>query len=161
MVAHRAGFVAALTAALTMLIAGAQVGAQTPQGARDTELPTAIALPPAFDRVLRDYEAAWRDGNGSRLAALFTEDGFAVQSGSPIRRGRAAIAGGLTKPGGTLQLTAYAYSSSGSVGYIVGGYRYPATVGAGGRFVLALRSDANGRWLIAADLDNSGPRPAR
>jgi len=33
--------------------------------------------------------------------------------------------------------------------------------GAGGRFVLALRSDPDDRWLIAADLDNSGPPPAR
>jgi ketosteroid isomerase-like protein len=105
--------------------------------------------------------AAWRDGDGQRLAALFTEDGFAVQNGSPIRHGRAAIADGVTKPGGALQLTAYAYSSSGDVGYIIGGYRYPTTVGAGGRFVLALRSGPDGRWLIAADLDNSGPRPGR
>ncbi len=79
--------------------------------------------------MLRDYEAAWRDGDGPRLAALFMEDGFAVQSGSPIRRGRMAIAAGITKPGGALQLTAYAYSSSGNVGYIIGGYRYPNTVG--------------------------------
>jgi non-heme chloroperoxidase len=142
-------------------IAGAQPGAQTPQAPQDTQMPSAISLPPAFDRVLRDYEAAWRDGDGPRLAALFTEDGFAVQNGSPIKRGRAAIAGGLSKPSGTLQLTAYAYSSSGNVGYIVGGYRYPTTVGAGGRFVLALRSDQDGRWFIAADLDNSGPRAPR
>ncbi len=153
--------VAGFAIVLTVLIAGAQAGAQTPQAPPDTQMPAAISLPPAFDRVLRDYEAAWRDGDGKRLAALFTEDGFAVQSGSPLRRGRAAIAGGVTKPGGTLQLTAFAYSSSGNVGYIVGGYRYPTTVGAGGRFVLALRSDADGRWLIAADLDNSGPPPAR
>jgi hypothetical protein len=53
------------------------------------------------------------------------------------------------------------YSSSGNVGYIVGGYRYPTTVGTGGRFVLALRGGPDGRWLIAADLDNSGPPPAR
>jgi ketosteroid isomerase-like protein len=152
-----AGFVVALT----VVIAGAQAGAQTPQAPPDTPMPSAISLPPAFDRVLRDYEAAWRDGNGPRLAALFTEDGFALQNGSPIRRGRAAIAGGLSKPGGTLQLTAYAYSSSGNIGYIVGGYRYPTTVGTGGRFVLALQSGADGRWLIAADLDNSGPRSAR
>jgi ketosteroid isomerase-like protein len=142
--------------ALTVVIAGPRAGAQTPQAPPDPQTPAAISLPPAFDRVLRDYEAAWRDGDGPRLAALFTEDGFAVQSGSPIRRGRAAIASGLTKPGGTLQLTAYAYSSSGNVGYIVGGYRYPTTVGVGGRFVLALRSGPDGRWLIAADLDNSG-----
>ena len=157
MVPGLAGFVVALT----VVVAAAQAGAQTPQLPPDTPTPSVISLPPAFDRVLRDYEAAWRDGDGQRLAALFTEDGFAVQSGSPLRRGRAAIAGGLTKPGGTLQLTAYAYSSSGNVGYIVGGFRYPTTVGAGGRFLLALRSDADGRWLIAADLDNSGPREAR
>ena len=147
--------------ALTVVIAGAQAGAQTPQAPPDTQMPPVISLPPAFDRVLRDYEAAWRDGDGPRLAALFMEDGFAVQSGSPMRRGRAAIAGGITRPGGTLQLTAYAYSSSGNVGYIVGGYRYPTTVGAGGRFVLALQSRDDGRWLIAADLDNSGPPPPR
>ena len=157
MLPRLAGFVVALTVA----IAGAQPRAQTPQAPPDTQTPPVISLPPAFDRVLGDYEAAWRDGDGPRLAALFTDDGFAVQNGSPIRRGRAAIAGGLTKPGGTLQLTAYAYASSGNIGYIVGGYRYPTTVGAGGRFVLALRSGPDGRWLIAADLDNGGPPPAR
>lgn len=152
---------AVLLMALTVLMTAGRVGAQAPPARQDTPAPPAIALPPAFERVLRDYEAAWRDGDGPRLAALFAEDGFAIQSGSPIRRGRAAIAAGITKPGGTLQLTAYAYSSSGSVGYIVGGYRYPETVGPGGRFVLALQSGPDGRWLIAADLDNSGPRPSR
>ena len=147
--------------ALTVVIAAAQAGAQAPQAPPDTQMPPVISLPPAFDRVLRDYEAAWRDGDGSRLAALFTEDGFAVQSGSPIRRARAAIAGGLTKPGGTLQLTAYTYASSGNVGYIVGGYRYPTSVAPGGRFVLALQTGPDGNWLIAADLDNSGPPPTR
>ncbi len=122
-------------------------------------VPPAVSLPPALDRVLRDYERAWRDGNGTALAALFTDDGFAVQSGSPLRQGRAAIAQGITRPGGALQLTSYAFSVSGTVGYIVGGYRYPQSTGPGGRFVLVLRMGADGRWLIAADLDNSGPRP--
>jgi len=88
--------------ALTVVIAGSHAFGQTPQAPPDTQIPAVISLPSLFERVLRDYEAAWRDGDGPRLAALFTEDGFAVQSGSPIRRGRAAIAGGLTKPGGTL-----------------------------------------------------------
>lgn len=120
--------------------------------------PEAVTLPPALDRVLRDYESAWRDGDGGRLAALFTEDGFAVQSGSSLARGRTAIARNITGPGGALQLAAYAYSVSDSVGYIVGGYRYPQSTGPGGRFVLALRMGPDERWLIAADLDNSGPR---
>jgi ketosteroid isomerase-like protein len=157
MVPRLRGFVVALT----ILIAGARAGAQTPQAPTDASTPPAISLPSAFERVLRDYEAAWRDGDGARLASLFTEDGFAVQSGSPMRRGRAAIAGGITRPGGTLQLTAFAYSSSGNVGYIVGGYRYPTTVGAGGRFVLALRNGDDGRWVKAAQLDNTGPPPPR
>jgi len=119
--------------------------------------PASVTLPPDLDRVLRDYERAWRAGDGSAMAALFTDDGFAVQSGSPIAQGRAAIAKKVTKPGGELQLTAYAFSTAETVGYIVGGYRYPDTKGPGGRFVLALRKGPDGRWLIAADLDNSGP----
>jgi ketosteroid isomerase-like protein len=152
---------AGLFVAVTVVITGAHDGTQTPQAPPTTQPPPVISLPPECDRVLRDYEAAWRDGDGQRLAALFTEDGFAVQSGSPIRRGHAEIAAGLTKPGGALQLTAYAYSASGTVAYIVGGYRYPTTVGSGGRFLLALQRGPDGRWLIAADLDNSGPRPVR
>lgn len=134
--------------------------AQQPAPARSPEVvPSAIALPPSLNRVLRDYERAWRDGNGPGLAALFTDDGFAVQSGSPIRRGRVAIAPGITRPGGALQLRAHASSVSDTVGDIVGGYRYPQSTGPGGRFVLAPRMGAGGRWHIAANLDNSGPRP--
>ena len=85
-------------------------GAASPQA---EVVPPAVTLPPALDRVLRDYESAWRDGDGQRLASLFTDDGFAVQSGSPIARGRDAIAKNITGPGGELQLTAYAYAVSG------------------------------------------------
>ena len=149
-----------LATALALAAAFVPAMALQPAPARSPEVvPSAIALPPALNRVLRDYERAWRHGNGPGLAALFTDDGLAVQSGSPIRQGRAAIAQGITRPGGALQLTAYAFSMSDTVGYIVGGYRYPESTGPGGRFVLALRMGADGRWYIAADLDNSGPRP--
>jgi ketosteroid isomerase-like protein len=134
----------------------AQAQAPAPPAAETP--PPAVTLPPALDRVLRDYEAAWRDGDGARLAGLFTDDGFAVQSGSPLARGRTAIARKITGPADALQLTAYAYATDGAVGYIVGGYRYPQSSGPGGRFVLALRLDPDGRWLIAADLDNNGAR---
>jgi len=151
-------YLAGLAVALTIVSSASTVAAQTPQATPETQAPAVISLPPAFDRVLRDYESAWKDGDGARLSRLFTDDGFAVQSGSPIRRGHAEIAAGLTKPGGSLQLAAYAFSSSGNIGYIVGGYRYPPATAYGGRFVLALRSGPDGRWLIAADLDNNGPR---
>lgn len=89
---------------------------------------------------------------GRPCRALFVNHGFAVQNGSPVARGRAAIAGSVAAPGGARQLDAYAYSTSGTVGYIVGGYRYPASRGLEGRFVLALRQGQDGRWLIAANL---------
>lgn len=145
--------------ALLAVLAAATATAR-PAAARDVAPPAAVALPPELDRVLRDYERAWRAGDGAALAALFTDDGFAVQSGSPLVRGHAAIAGNITGPGGELRLSAYAFSVSGTVGYIVGGYRYPDSPGPGGRFVLALRQGADGRWRIAADLDNSGAPPA-
>lgn len=141
--------------ALVALLAAAATAQPAPR--QDAAPPAAVALPPELDRVLRDYERAWRTGDGAALAALFTDDGLAVQSGSPLARGHAAIAGNISGPGGALQLSAYAFSVSGSVGYIVGGFRYPDTTGPGGRFVLALRRGGDGRWQIAADLDNSGP----
>lgn len=117
-----------------------------------------ITLPPELDRVLRDYEAAWKAGDGGRLAALFTEDGFSLHNGSLPGRGREVIAAELRGPGGDLMLRAFAWATSDSVGYIVGGYRYPDTRGPGGKFLLALRKGPDGRWLIAADMDNSGGR---
>jgi Domain of unknown function (DUF4440) len=117
-----------------------------------------ITLPPALDRVLRDYEAAWESGDGARLSMLFTEDGFTLSNGSLPLQGRAKIAQWLTQPGGDLQLRAFAYGVSDSVGYIVGGFRYPQSSGPGGKFLLALRKGRDGRWLIAADMDNSAAR---
>ena len=149
---------AILLAALCVQAAVSATAAQPTPAA--PAAPPVITLPPAFDRVLRDYERAWREGDGARLAALFVADGFAAQSGSPLAQGRPAIARNIRGPGGALQLSAYSFSTSGNVGYIVGGYRYPDTTGPGGRFVLALRMTSQGRWEIAADLDNAGPRLA-
>jgi hypothetical protein len=50
-----------------------------------------VALPPELDRVLRDYERAWRARDAAALAELFAENGFVMSNGSPPVRGRAAI----------------------------------------------------------------------
>lgn len=146
-----------VAATLLVMLAPATAGAQSSTTA--LVAPPAITLPPELDRVLRDYERAWRDGDGAALSALFLEDGFAVQNGGPLARGRDAIAKNIDGPGGTLQLTAYAFAVSDTTGYVVGGYRYPDSIGPGGRFVLALHKRQDGFWLIAADLDNMGPPP--
>lgn len=135
---------------LTAPMAGALAQTTDPLGLEPVKLPAAL------DRVLRDYEVAWEAGDGARLAALFAEDGFTLSNGALPVRGRTAIASGHTRPGGKLQLRAFAWATSDSVGYIVGGFRYPNTTGQGGKFLLALRLGPDGRWLIAADMDNSG-----
>ncbi len=124
----------------------------TPVGAQDHP---SVSLPPALDRVLRDYERGWRAGAPDSVAALFTVDGFALPSGRAAARGRPAIAVTYAGPGGDLRLRALSWGTSDSVGYVVGAYRYGSTGSDVGKFVLVLRRDPSGRWLIAADIDNA------
>jgi ketosteroid isomerase-like protein len=120
-----------------------------------------VELPPALDRVLRDYERAWQARDPNALAALFVEDGFVLSNGRLPVRGRSDSRAAYKDGGGPLSLRALAYATEGAVGYIVGAYGPRAGEKDTGKFVLALRRDPEGRWLIAADMDNSSqPRPA-
>ena len=131
---------------------------QLPAGS-DT-LPT-VLLPPDLDRVLRDYERAWRARDAGALAALFTEDGFVLSGGAPPVRGRAKIQARYAGSGGPLHLRAVAFAADDTVGYIIGTYGpSPAEINAG-KFVLALRRPAGGKWQIAADMDNPSSAPQR
>jgi hypothetical protein len=47
-----------------------------------------------------------------------------------------------------------AYAIDDTVGYIIGGYRGSQSAADDGKFILALRKQ-KGRWMIAADIDNS------
>lgn len=143
--------------ALTVALSAASGGSLLAQAADPLGLPP-VQLPPELDRVLRDYEKAWRSGDGRALAEVFTEDGFALSNGSMPVRGRAGIAETIRGPGGELQLRAFAWSTSDTVGYIVGGYTYSNSSGPGGKFLLALRKGSDGKWRIAADMDNSAAR---
>jgi ketosteroid isomerase-like protein len=118
-----------------------------------------IALPPELDRVLRDYERAWRAHDAAALAALFAEDGFVMSSGRPPARGRQAIRVAYANSGGPLALRAFAGSTDGAIGYIIGGFGREAGSADSGKFVLALKRGRDGGWLIAADMDNSNRRP--
>jgi len=151
-----------LLLSLAALSAGAMpVRAQgaAPSPAGQEALPS-VELPPALDRVLRDYERAWQAGNVSALVALFTEDGFVLQPSRPPARGRAALTEVYRGQGGSpLRLRALAYAMTDSVGYIIGAYRYGDDPVDMGKFTLTLRTGPGGRWLIASDMDN-GSRPA-
>jgi ketosteroid isomerase-like protein len=118
-----------------------------------------VELPPELDRVLRDYERAWAARNSEALSRLFTEDGFAMPNGAPPIRGRAAIRRAYGRSGRPIALRALAFSTEGGVGYIIGAFRRRDETNDLGKFVLVLRRGKDGRWLIAADIDNSNSRP--
>jgi hypothetical protein len=140
-----------LCGAITLVASASSTAAQA---ADPLGLPP-ITLPAELDRVLREYEKAWRAGDGTALAQVFTDDGFALSNGSMPVRGREGIARTLSRPGGELQLRAFAWATADTVGYIVGGFQYPGSTGPGGKFLLALRKGGDGKWRIAADMDNS------
>lgn len=122
--------------------------------ARLDSLPS-IQLPASLDRVLRDYERAWRAADVAGLVALFTEDGFVLQPDRVPARGRAALARVYQgQGGGQLRLRALGYGQSDSIAYIIGAYGYGERPADLGKFTLALRRSPQGRWLIASDMDN-------
>jgi ketosteroid isomerase-like protein len=118
-----------------------------------------VQLPPELDRVLRDYETAWRAHDPEALAVIFAEDGFVLSSTKPPVRGRAAIREAYAHAGGPLALRALAFETNGSVGYIIGAFGRTEGGPDSGKFVLALRRVGE-RWLITADIDNSSHPPA-
>lgn len=143
---------------LWLLASASAPGVATAQSAGGINSPS-IQLPGELDRVLRDYERAWRARDPDALAQLFTDDGFVLSNRKPPVRGRSAIREAYAKSGGPLALRAFAYAVDGEVGYIVGGYGGSEDAPDDGKFVLALRKGKGGRWLIAADMDNSNKPP--
>jgi len=144
-------------ALLLRLASTSTVEAQVAE-ARPAALPS-VTLPADLDRVLRDYERAWRSGDATAVAALFSADGFVLQSGRPPVRGRAAIATAYTgQAGGPLRLRALGYAAADTTGYIIGAYGYGDTPGDMGKFTLTLRRRRGGPWEIFSDMDNGNQR---
>jgi len=144
---------------LVTMIFGA-LGAPSVVCAQDPAPPAplpSVILPPALDRVLRDYERAWRSTDSRAVAALFAEQGYVLQSGRMPVRGRAAIAAAYKgQAGGPLRLRAFGYSAGDTTGYILGAYGYGEgnDVPDMGKFTVTLRRDRGGPWQIFSDMDN-------
>ena len=138
--------------ALALAAPGASQEKATP-----TPLPS-VALPPELDRVLRDYEKAWRAKDAEALANLFAEDGFVLANGALPVRGRPAIRQAYSEGGGPLHLRALAFRTGGDIGYIIGGYAEAPDAPDIGKFTLVLERGPSGRWLITSDMDNPNRR---
>jgi len=145
-----------ITAVAAMLWISALSAGQEPAAAQEPS----VKLPPELARVLTDYEAGWRAGDGAALARLFDEDGFVLPNGGPLVRGRAAVQRYYKGPGGPLVLRAFAFAAEGPVAYIIGGFSRQEGQPDVGKFTLTLRKGTSGLWLIVSDMDNSN-RPSR
>ncbi|HEX8243969.1 MAG TPA: DUF4440 domain-containing protein, partial [Longimicrobium sp.] len=147
-------------ALLAVLSVAAAPAAASAQGTPPAQMPS-VTLPPELDRVLRDYERHWTSGDEAALAALFAEDGFILQNGRPPVQGRANIQQAYENSRGPLRLRALGYAADGSAGYIIGAFGSGENGADMGKFVLALRREPGGPWMIAADIDNASQMPRR
>lgn len=119
-----------------------------------------VAVPAEVDQMLRAYERAWAANDAPALAALFAPDGFALPANQPPARGHGAIAQAYSGGGGQpTTLRALDYRASGELAYVVGAYGPAGSQRDFGKFVLVLRK-IDGRWLIAADIENANQRMA-
>lgn len=142
------------------LLLASPATAHDAEGAKPAQPLPGAALPAPLERVLRDYERAWRSADARALAALFAEDGFVLQSNQPPVRGRTAIEAAYAGQGGSpLRLRALAHSVEGNTGYIIGAYRYGSNEGDTGKFTLTLKRVGDGPWLIFSDMDNTSAPP--
>jgi ketosteroid isomerase-like protein len=142
-----------------VLLTGRLFGQEPTEPAASAEIPS-VSLPPELDRVLRDYEKAWRAGDAAALASLFAEDGFVLQSERPPTRGRLAIQAGYQGYGGSpLRLRALDFATEDTIGYIIGAYGYGEMPGDTGKFTLTLRRTPGEPWLIVSDMDNTNTSP--
>ena len=147
---------------LLALVLGSAGGVMAQGGAETApaQMPS-VTLPPELDRVLRDYERLWTARDAAGLAGLFSADGFVLRMGHPPVRGRAAIEEAYRGSGGPLHLRALAYERADSVGYVIGAFSSAAGQPDGGKFILTLRREGGGRWMITADIDNPSSMPRR
>ncbi|MHC9084052.1 YybH family protein [Luteimonas sp. RIT-PG2_3] len=152
-------YILAAVAFSLMLVTNSLPAQNVSQPAADRALPD-VALPPELDRVLRDYEHAWRTGDTTALASLFAEDGFLLQSYRAPIQGRPAIQAAYEgEDGGPLRLRPLAFFAADTIGYIIGAYSYGSKSGDMGKFTLILHRAPGEPWLIFSDMDNLNAKP--
>jgi ketosteroid isomerase-like protein len=117
-----------------------------------------VVLPGDLDRVLRDYERAWRARDAQGLAALFVDGEVVMTNTGAQVRGRDAVRSLYEGSGGGLALRAVSFALGDSVAHILGAYSSAPGASDEGVFVLALKKGVRGQWLISADLDRANRR---
>ena len=117
-----------------------------------------VAMPSDVERLLREYEAAWRTGDAHALANLFTEDGYVLPPNGPQVEGRVSIEAHFQDVEGVITLEPDRVAIDDEVGSVGGRVRSGAN--SVETFSFVLRRDAEGRWRIVSHLRAPRARPA-
>lgn len=115
------------------------------------------------------YQAAWRAGDATAIAELYTQDAFVLYPNQPAVSGHDAIQdyfkGLFTEfPGGEIVLTSDEVVVMGQFAFDRGAYRWKGMAGGTaledtGKYLVVLQLQPDGTWKVARDMDNSD-RPA-
>ena len=135
-------------------------------GAAKPDSATAAADQQAIGKVRDAYAAAFKAGDASAIAALYTSDGLTQPNNQPTASGTAGITASVKASFDQLNIVSFTLTpvkteASGNLGYDIGTYAFTATpkpkgdtIKAEGRYVVILRKGDDGTWKAVADMDN-------
>jgi uncharacterized protein (TIGR02246 family) len=109
--------------------------------------------------VLKAYSVHYNDGAAEALAALYAQDAYWLPAwGEPIqgRKGIGLMYVNLFKHSVRLKRKTLRIDVSGDLAYAVGTYSN-AREYSYGSFVLCMRRQPDGQWLIVSDISNKAP----
>lgn len=160
-----------LGATLVMLAVASANGQEVASAREGSEEPRA-AVERAFDAMYDAFTRAYREADPDAVAALYAEDAFYLQPGSPIRRGRETIREGFARflgafrragrPGPSIEFEIVDRDIEGDLAYDIGYYRLRSTEEGPvqrGKFIVILKRGEDGAWRIHADGFSDAPAP--
>ncbi len=132
---------------------------------------SAVAGPPRshIETALATFAAAFNDGDGASVAALYTEDAVLLPPGGARVDGRDAVQafwqGAIDGGIGGLTLEAIEVESSGNLAYEVGAFSLQApgengaSVTVSGKYIVVWKWTGAHNWQLHRDIWNMDPAP--
>ncbi|ACA19065.1 conserved hypothetical protein [Methylobacterium sp. 4-46] len=116
----------------------------------------------AIDKLNAEFESAFRSGNFSAVANMYTEDAYVLPSGSPLVHGRAEVQKFWTEAGKvitdikltTLDVQPLGGEAAREVGRFVLKLKDQSAQDASGKYVVVWRKVGND-WKLSTDIWNS------
>lgn len=120
-----------------------------------------------IDKTRSAYAAAWQIGNAAQIAELYTGDALVLYPNQPAVSGRSAIQDYFRGffgdfPRNEFELSSAEVVVNGQWAFDRGTYRWKGIPRAGGsavadngKYLVVLQRQADGKWKVARDMDNS------